>query len=82
MNLVGNSGHTTFIKEKLALCLLKNMELMQRADEPVKSSWIDYKQIEILDSKLNEFMQDFNFAEEASCISRDGNKQVQLYNSV
>ena len=58
------------------------MEVMQRADEPVKPSWIDYKQIEVLDCKLNEFIEGFNFAEEASNLSKDGGKEVQLFNSV
>ena len=55
---------------------------MQRTDEPVKPSWIDYKQIEVLDCNLNEFIEAFNFTEEVTNQSKDGGKEVQLFNSV
>lgn len=49
---------------------------------PIKVSWIDVKQIKVLDEQLDEFVKGFTFAEEESFLSRDGNKETQLLKSV
>ena len=63
-DLAENPGHTASVKKKLALCMLKNMEITKNMGAPIKPSWINLKQIEVLDSQLNEFVQGFSFAEE------------------
>ena len=73
-------GTTTTVKHQLALCLLKNMEILKNNQVQIKASWIDLKQIDVLDDELNGFMVGFSFAEEQSSLSRDGNKEVQLVN--
>lgn len=58
------------------------METLKNNNVQIKASWIDLKQIEVLDDQLNEFMQGFSFAEEHSVMSKDGNREVQLVNQI
>lgn len=45
LDLSENPGHTTEVKEKVALCLLKNMEVVKNAEEPIRPAWLDPNQI-------------------------------------
>ena len=76
INLTGNVGYTENVKSKVALCLLKNMDILKAQQVPIRISWIDFKQIKVLDEQLDEFVKDFIFAEEESFLSRDGNKET------
>lgn len=82
IDLSSNPGCTKTVKHQLALCLLKNMDILKNASIPIKATWLDPKQIEVLDEQLNEFLQGFSFVEEASFMSKDGNREVQLLNAI
>ena len=77
VKLVGNVGHTSTAKHKIALCLLKNLEIIKNENITIKSAWLDLKQIEVLDDQLDEFLQGFSFVEkEVSFLSKDGNREI------
>ena len=77
VKLVGNIGHTSTAKHKIALCLLKNLEIIKNENITIKSAWLDLKQIEVLDDQLDEFLQGFSFVEkEVSFLSKDGNREI------
>ena len=56
------------------------MDILKNTGVPIKASWLDLRQIEVLNEQLNEFMQGFSFVEEQSSFSKDGNRSVQLLN--
>ena len=82
INFQGNIGHTETVKNKVALCLLKNLDILKSQRVPIRKSWIDLTQIQILNDQLDEFVQGFTFADEESFFSKDGNREVQLMKSV
>ena len=54
--LEGNVGLTKTAKHKVALCLLKNLEIIKNENITIKGAWLDLKQIEVLDDQLDEFL--------------------------
>lgn len=76
-----NSGHTDTVKQKVALCLLKNMDIVKKSAVPIKSAWLDIKQIQVLDEQLNAFMKEFSFVED-SFLSRDASREIKLLSQV
>ena len=82
VNFAGNAGHTHTVKEKVALCLLKNLDLLKSDQVPIRSSWIDTNQIKVIQDQLDEFVEGFTYAEEEAYMTRGGNREVQLLKSV
>ena len=76
-----NPGHSAKVKEKVALCLLKNMEVVKSAEEPIRAAWLDLNQISVLEDQLNTFVQGFSFIED-SFLSNGGTEEVRLLNQV
>ena len=76
-----NTGHTEAVKQKIALCLLKNKEIVKSSGVPIRASWINLKQIEVLDEHLNAFTKGFSFVED-SFLSKDANQEIKLLSQV
>ena len=56
MDLRDNKGCTLKVRKKLALSLIKNLELLKHNKEAIRASWFNLALIEVHDDKINEIM--------------------------